>query len=327
MKKKEGINMTKKIICVLLSVIVGLTFLSGSITAFAKDNLIVSELEIQNPDEIIEDIKMFTNLFFTNSSDINKIIDYFDFSKSSTEVLSSISKTDILDLITELELDTNYEETICIIENVFYAADYAESGQAHKDIEASAFLNGFGGTAQPNWGSSVHKDYTTALAKKYFNDDVANKIGTANRNVDIIYSYSSSVGYVFKLKQQYIHFNAYTEAGEDSRDYYAATWSVLSRLSWKNGDKNDAYMYLGYALHAVQDKESHGNIGAGEDRPQHLKSYTAGDNITHADDETGWEWTNAKRNALKSVPGSRVRYSAAVTNTDDILKEFKDVFK
>ena len=53
-------------------------------------------------------------------------------------------------------------------------------------------------------------------------------------------------------------------------------------------------MYLGYALHPLQDKEAHGQIGRGKSTPQHLVSYTKGDNITHADDKTGWNGQTAK---------------------------------
>ena len=78
-------------------------------------------------------------------------------------------------------------------------------------------------------------------------------------------------------------------------------------------------MYLGYALHPLQDKEAHGQIGRGKSTPQHLVSYTKGDNITHADDKTGWEWTNSSRNALKAVSGSKKRYNAAVAVQNSIL--------
>lgn len=61
--------------------------------------------------------------------------------------------------------------------------------------------------------------------------------------------------------------------------------------------------------------------------PQHLISYTKGDNITHADDETGWEWTNSNRNALKKVSGSRKRYNAAVSVTRTYLSQYKKILK
>ncbi len=86
-------------------------------------------------------------------------------------------------------------------------------------------------------------------------------------------------------------------------------------------------MYLGYALHPLQDKEAHGQIGRGEDIPRHDREYIKGDNITHADDETGWEWTDSNRNKLKYVSGSRVRYNAAVSVTDTWLKKYKDILK
>lgn len=71
-------------------------------------------------------------------------------------------------------------------------------------------------------------------------------------------------------------------------------------------------MYLGYALHPLQDKEAHGQIDRGEKYPAH--TYIVGSNRHHADDETDWEWTNSNRNELK-VPGSRARYNATVSVT------------
>lgn len=80
-------------------------------------------------------------------------------------------------------------------------------------------------------------------------------------------------------------------------------------------------------LHPLQDKEAHGQIGRGKKTPQHLVSYTAGDNIRHADDVTGWEWTNSSKNALKKVSGSKKRYNAAVSVTRNYLNQYKAILK
>lgn len=74
-------------------------------------------------------------------------------------------------------------------------------------------------------------------------------------------------------------------------------------------------------------KEAHGQIGSGKSIPQHLVSYTKGDNITHADDKTGWEWTNSSRNALKEVSGSRKRINAAKSITIQYLDQFSKILK
>ena len=174
-------------------------------------------------------------------------------------------------------------------------------------------------------GGRIHRDDTTSLAKSYFSAAVAEKIGKYNREVDI--KYSSGWGAITGSANQYVHFNEYASGSDDSRDYAASAWFVASELAWKKGQKENAYMYLGYALHPLQDKEAHGQIGRGKSTPQHLVSYTKGDNITHADDKTGWEWTNSSRNALKAVSGSKKRYNAAVAVTKQYLAQCSKIFK
>ena len=316
--------MKKKTIALILAVILSLTCLGGTISAIALDN--TTALEIENIAMEQESDKMFGNLFFTNFDDINKIIDHFDSTEACVETLSVVNKIDVKSLIEELDLKTNYEETVCIIANVYEAAEYVESEEACENSAVYAAVNASddGSIAQPYWSMSNHKDMTVTVAKKYFSTTVATKLGDYDKEVDT--KYSSVTGYIFNTPQQYIHFNEYTD-GDDSRDYVAAMWLVSSSLAWKNGQKEDAYMYLGYALHPLQDKEAHGQIGAGKSRPQHLVSYVSGDNISHADDKTGWEWTDANRNKLKSVSGSTKRYNAAVKATEDILKEYSGILK
>lgn len=82
---------------------------------------------------------------------------------------------------------------------------------------------------------------------------------------------------------------------------------------------------MGYALHPLQDKEAHGQIGRGKAVPSH--TYKAGSNRHHADDKVGWEWTNSKRNELKSVKNSKKRYNAAVSVTKTWLSKYKNILK
>lgn len=247
----------------------------------------------------------------------------------------SIEALNIYNIISELDLNTDAQETICILKNIIEINDYVEE---EKIADATAGFNMFdhigglfseelslNGGVQPLWGTGVHRDDTTSLAKSYFSAAVAEKIGKYNREVDI--KYSSGWGAITGSANQYVHFNEYASGSDDSRDYAASAWFVASELAWKKGQKENAYMYLGYALHPLQDKEAHGQIGRGKSTPQHLVSYTKGDNITHADDKTGWEWTNSSRNALKAVSGSKKRYNAAVAVTKQYLAQCSKILK
>lgn len=278
---------------------------------------------------------LFSELFFNQQDDVNKVIGYFD-SDIANGAIPQTHEIDVNQLIETLGLQTNYNETVCIIDNLRRIDEYVEEEKINDATTGSSLSDSFGGMLtkdmdaqpgiQPLWNKdTVHKNKTTEIAKKYFSSTVATKIGNYNREVDI--KYSSGWGAITGSANQYIHFNQYASGSEDSRDYAATTWFVACSLAWQKGQKENAYMYLGYALHPLQDKESHGQIGRGKSIPQHLVSYTSGDNITHADDETGWEWTNSSRNALKKVSGSRVRYNAAVSVTDKYLKQYAGVLK
>lgn len=278
---------------------------------------------------------LFSELFFNRQDDVNKVIGYFD-SDIANGAIPQTHEIDVNQLIETLGLQTNYNETVCIIDNLRRIDEYVEEEKINDATTGSSLSDPFGGMLtkdmdaqpgiQPLWNKdTVHKNKTTEIAKKYFSSTVATKIGNYDREVDI--KYSSGWGAITGSANQYIHFNQYASGSEDSRDYAATTWFVACSLAWQKGQKENAYMYLGYALHPLQDKESHGQIGRGKSIPQHLVSYTSGDNITHADDETGWEWTNSSRNALKKVSGSRVRYNAAVSVTDKYLKQYAGILK
>lgn len=299
----------------LISILIVLVMLCIPIQAFSA----TAEAPTDDPNLSDDSQILFSTLFFNNHDDVEKIISYFD-----SNIEEDYKNLDIENIIQSLQLKTNYNETICIISNYYDIADYVEKNNHILEI-CLIDLTENNNTAELQWGASFHRDRTETIAKKYFPAKIAEKIAKSDREVDI--KYSSITGSVFNKQNQYIHFNEYATGNEDSRDYAAAAWFVASELAWKNKQPDNAYMYLGYALHPLQDKESHGQIGRGKDRPQHIKEYVKGDNITHADDETGWEWTNSKRNALKYVAGSRVRYNAAVNVTDKWLKEYKNILK
>lgn len=255
----------------------------------------------------------------------------------STGTIPSLNEIDINQLISNLNLDTNYDETVCIVKNIISIDEYVDEEKIKDATTGISLSDPIGGMLskvpyekfgiQPLWNKdTVHRDATTNLASKIFNSTtIGTKIGNANREVDI--KYSSGKGFVTGSANQYIHFNEYASGSEDSRDYAAASFLIACELAWNKGQKDNAYMYLGYALHPLQDKESHGQIGRGKTRPQHVVSYTAGDNISKADNTTGWEWTNSKRNALKAVSGSKVRYNAAVAVTREYLEQYQSILK
>lgn len=319
----------KKAFCSLVAFILCITSLGIPVSAVANtDDTSVCSVNEEN--HII-----FSRLFFDNHEDIVKLTEYFYDDVIIKNNFQSIETMDIDSIILELGLNTNTEETICILKNVFEINEYVEEEKIADATEVFFPFDCIGGLfaeeptlgsgIQPLWKAEVHRDDTKSLATPYFGDTAAEKIGKYNREVDT--KYSSGWGAITGSANQYIHFNEYASGSDDSRDYAAAAWFVASELAWKKGQKENAYMYLGYALHPLQDKEAHGQIGRGKPTPQHLVSYTKGDNITHADDKTGWEWTNSNRNALKAVSGSKKRYNAAVAVTKQYLEQYSKILK
>lgn len=319
----------KKIICSILAIVICTMNIAFPISANATIKTTESTANIQ------EDQILFGKLFFEKKDDIDKITTHFN-SEISNGTIPTLSQIDINQLINNLNLNTDYEETVCIVKNIISIDEYVDEEKIKNATTGNSISDPLGGMLskipkvsseiQPFWNKdTVHRDDTTTIAKDYFNSTVATKIGKYNREVDI--KYSSGTGAITGSPNQYIHFNEYASGSDDSRDYAAATWFIACELAWNKGQTENAYMYLGYALHPLQDKESHGQIGRGKKTPQHLVSYTSGDNITHADDVTGWEWTNSSRNALKKVSGSKKRYNAAVSVTRTYLSQYKNILK
>lgn len=317
----------KKRIYTFISIAVFIILTMIPCIAFADNQIIDNEIIISSSNR--ENEIMFSSLFFNNNDDIEKIINYFDTYLSEGNTMPPINSINFTALINDLQLNTNEEETICIIKNVCEIDEYVEENKISEATMGNAPLDNIGGilgynpnSIQPLWKSEVHNTDTTSIAKSYFSADIAAKIGKANADVDV--KYSSGWGAIANHANQYIHFNEYASGSEDSRDYAASTWFVASELAWKKGQSDNAYMYLGYALHPLQDKEAHGQIDRGKSVPAH--TYKAGSNRHHADDKTGWEW-NSNRSDLKEVAGSRVRYNAAVTVTREWLGKYKNILK
>lgn len=317
----------KNVFCSLVAFILCIANLGIPVSAVANtgDTSVCSVTE--------ENHIIFSRLFFDNHEDIVKLTEYFCDDVTVKNNFQSIETMDIDNIISELGLNTNIEETICILKNVFEINEYVEEEKISDATKGFFPFDRIGGLfaeeptldggIQPLWGAAVHRDDTTSLATPYFGATVVEKIGKYNREVDI--KYSSGVGAIANQQNQYIHFNQYASGSEDSRDYAASAWFVASELAWKKGQKENAYMYLGYALHPLQDKEAHGQIGRGKAIPSH--TYIYGSNRHHADDTIGWEWTDSNRNELKSVSGSKKRYNAAVSVTKTWLSKYKDILK
>lgn len=319
----------KKIMCIFLTALV----CSFNICFPVSSNAAVQTSDVMENKQ--SDHMLFSKMFFEKKDDIDKITQHFN-SEISSGKLPELEGININDLIRTLRLGTNYEETNCIVKNIISIDEYVDEEQINNATTGSSISDPNGGMLskyyenisdiQPLWDKDTfHNNATANIAKDYFSSSVASKIGKYNREVDK--KYSSGFGAITGSANQYIHFNQYASGSEDSRDYAAATWFIACELAWNKGQTENAYMYLGYALNPLQDKEAHGQIGRGKKTPQHLISYTKGDNITHADDETGWEWTNSNRNALKKVSGSRKRYNAAVSVTRTYLSQYKKILK
>lgn len=234
---------------------------------------------------------------------------------------------DVMDFIDNLELNFTQEELNCVIENVYEIGEYVAEDTSMDVInsEKTPFDKIGEPEIEPMWDKDdYHVDVTRVVASNFFDSTVARKIGEYDRQVDIDYS---AIDAFFGGKPEiYIHFNGYLTGGNDTRDEAAAKWFVSSELAWKNGNKEEAYKYLGFALHPLQDKEAHGQIGRGLKRPQHAIDLL-GQNINKADELYGWEWTDSNRVALKSVPGSVVRYVAATNVTKEYLGKYAKILK
>ena len=110
--KKYIIN-AKKILCILLTVIMCVMSSGVAFSVSAEEN---KEIDVANISA--DSRQLFSKLFFENNDDVEKVIDYFD-SHSDIDKITCIDE-----IIENLNLNTNYEETYCIIENLYFIDDY-----------------------------------------------------------------------------------------------------------------------------------------------------------------------------------------------------------
>lgn len=95
---------------------------------------------------------------------------------------------------------------------------------------------------------------------------------------------------------QYFHFNK-NKSGQDSRTSFCLSRRNWAVDKWNQGQYRKALNYLGYAIHAVQDYHSHGQIGRGLDIPQHIaydeknnpNKRDVADNINYVWADSGWK--------------------------------------
>ena len=180
------------------------------------------------------------------------------------------------------------------------------------------------------WKKGKHKSITYDIAKKYFTKNVAKKIAEYCKKLDEDFpstAYAKNFTLHAEEKEwQYYHFNKYKYGNKDSRTEYANKWLSKAIDEYHAGRHDKAYMWLGYALHCLQDIEAHGQIDRGDTIPDHLGNVN-GDNRNKADKASGYEWTDSKKNKLKYVFGSKKRQNAAKEITKTYIKAFRDAIK
>ena len=113
----------------------------------------------------------------------------------------------------------------------------------------------------------------------------------------------------------------------------AKNWAT-AEFSFANSPKNsserwllscryeDSLKYLGYGLHAYQDIEAHGNIGAENYIAQHIVSSNG--RYIHKADDINYSWTDDSKTALKYDP-NQTRYYHSMAMTRIYLEAFRDL--
>ncbi len=191
------------------------------------------------------------------------------------------------------------------------------------------------------WGASVHNGYNKLVANHYNCTTVRNSFyyfgtyywaiqcGFSSSNAKLLGEfcqelddkYPSSKYYLAKLvkwkytqtqlddfkRWQYFHFNKNT-SGQDSRTSFCLSRRNWAVDKWNKGEYRKALNYLGYAIHAVQDYHSHGQIGRGLDVPQHLyydEKYNP--NFSNVADNIDYVWANSAWTKLKCDSANKTR--------------------
>lgn len=107
---------TKKTFCSVLAFILCITALGMPVSATAKEKTTETIMTYSANEE---NHITFSKLFFDNHEDIVKLTEYF-----SDDGIKSIKDIDINEIISKLDLNTNAEETICILKNIFEINEY-----------------------------------------------------------------------------------------------------------------------------------------------------------------------------------------------------------
>ena len=181
------------------------------------------------------------------------------------------------------------------------------------------------------WGKSNHYDWTYSVAKQCgYRANIAKKIAKNCRALDEVYpstAYAKNFTiHAEEMEWQYYHFNKYKSGSKDSRIEYANKWLSKAIREYYMGRYDSAYMWLGYALHCLQDIEAHGQIDRGKIIPNHLGNVN-GDKRNKADCSSGYEWTDKNKNRLKYVRNSKKRQNAAKSITKKYINNFKAATK
>ena len=207
--------------------------------------------------------------------------------------------------------------------------------------------NGYSNKTKSHYNYTMISNYSTPYGTYCWakscglSDTYAKKLGKECNNLDSTYpstvyftamlsasSYSTKQLLTYQSWQGY-HFNI-NKTGTDSRIQYANTQMKNAVNKWKESLKttnksrketlrNQALMYLGYGLHAMQDIEAHGNIGKGKNLPQHIvssiksKKYNA--------DDIAYDWSNKSRNSLKKC-SDKSRLLATQKATKNYINKF-----
>lgn len=81
---------------------------------------------------------------------------------------------------------------------------------------------------------------------------------------------------------------------------------------WKKGEKNKALEHLGYGLHALQDREAHGQQGRGKDIPAQTVNA----------DKIEYVWKDSQHVKLKKDTLHKTRLVSTAKATKDYINKF-----
>lgn len=106
------------------------------------------------------------------------------------------------------------------------------------------------------WGRADHENWTNSFLSGIVHNDYRTDIGNYNQKTDLNFP-------AWVLPYQHIHFDRSGSLNaEDTRGIYATSKLDVAISKWKESYTSNAIpKNIGYALHAMQDVQAHGNIG------------------------------------------------------------------